>query len=163
MLVLQFFRNNWDVLIFLFFSVLHIVTWLGIRGELRLQSQQDAARPAHETLPDRELGATTLSSSSSAGITAVSILIPASLLVIQFGLDPGQTLPATVVLNVTRSALWFLLSLFFGLFVLWLVPMRAHKFNVARLFELGIPFGIQLIALLVGMIRLTIGLLLMIQ
>ena len=116
-------------------------------------------KPARERrVAYRDFGARALSSASTAGITAVAILIPASMLIIQLSLVTDATLPPESQDNVFRGAVWFLVSLSIGLTLVWLVPMRAQSLDVARDFMSGLLFGPQLIALAVGMGRLVAGL-----
>ncbi len=147
---MSFFSNWWDVIVFAVLAIIHIASWLEIKTKL-----SGAPMNCNE---QRSLGATTLGSASTAGITAVSILIPASLLIVQLAAQPGMPLPFAAVSNVFRASIWFLVSLFFGLIIVFLIPMYAQKHNVARNLSTGIPFGPQLLALLIGMARLVIGL-----
>lgn len=144
-----FLSNWWDIIAFLVLGTFHVAGWLSIRT--RLQANPD------NTYEARNLGATTLSSANTAGLTAVSILIPASLLFIQLSSDKSP-LPPIAIMNVFRASCWFIASLFSGLILAFLIPMRAHKYNVSRILHTGIPFGFQLVTLLIGMGRLLSGL-----
>jgi hypothetical protein len=146
----KFFSNWWDVSAFALLAVLHIGSWLELYYRGRLDH---SARNAE----DRRFGAQILSSSSAAGITAVSILIPASLLVVQLS-STGKPLPPTALSHVFSASLWFLGSLFLGLLIVFLVPLKSHKQDVRLSLGTGIPFGLQLLSLLFGMTRLIWGL-----
>ncbi|MCL7944757.1 hypothetical protein [Marinobacter sp. ATCH36] len=138
----------WDIIVFLLFAVFHIGGWLEIRSSLR-SSPLDC-------LEQRQFAASALNNASVAGVTAVSILIPASVIMIQLGAEKTG-FPNRALEEVFRASLWFLLSLAFGLFLLFLIPMRSQKYNVVRDMLTGIPFGPQLAALLIGMIWLVSG------
>jgi hypothetical protein len=45
-----------------------------------------------------------------------------------------------------------------GLFVIFLVPLRSYATDVRKSLEIGIPFGLQLLCLFLGMARLVFGL-----
>lgn len=107
-------------------------------------------------MPERELAANALNSASVAGITAVSILIPASLLIVQIAFDKTGV-PRESLEDVFRASAWFLVSLIFGIILIFLIPMQCPKNNVARILVTGIPFGPQLIALLIGVIWFVVG------
>ena len=138
----------WDVIVFLLLGLVHIGGWLEIRSKLRVTPLNSR--------DEREFAASALNNASVAGVTAVSILIPASLIIIQLGAEKTG-FPNRALEEVFRASLWFLLSLAFGLFLLFLIPMRSQKHNVARDLLMGIPFGPQLAALLIGMIWLVAG------
>ncbi|TVU91024.1 hypothetical protein [Vreelandella titanicae] len=138
----------WDIIVFLLFAVFHVGGWLEIRSKL-------ITDPLN-CRDEREFAASALNNASVAGVTAVSILIPASLLMIQLGAE-RTGFPSRALEDVFRASLWFLLSLAFGLFLLFLIPMRSQKYNVVRDLLTGIPFGPQLAALLIGMIWLVAG------
>src|SRR5947207_8456940 len=110
---MDFISNWWDVIIFIVLTIIHILanieSWRTIKSDRSLQE-----------LPQKELGATILNSASTAGITAVSILIPASLLIVQLGLGTGKPLPSGALDNVFRASIWLLISLVLGLFLIWL-------------------------------------------
>jgi hypothetical protein len=143
-----------DVVFFILLGAIHIGAWIA-------ESRKLAESPLDEA-DARTLGATTLTSASTAGITAVSILIPASFVIVQLASKTGGTatsIPHAASYNVFVASVWFLFSLFCGLFfVISQIPMRALKHNVARDLRIGIPFGGQLLALFFGMVRLLFGL-----
>jgi hypothetical protein len=139
----------WDVTVFAILAILQICAWVGMRhAGQRNQTAQDAE--------ERRSGAQIITASSAAGITAVSILVPASMLIVQLS-STSAALPLDVVRQVFRGALWFLLSLFCGLLVISFVPFRSPTIDVRRSMEIGIPFGFQLFSLFVGMGRLISG------
>jgi hypothetical protein len=137
-----------DVIIFLLLLAVHIGGWL--------ERRKDFAEHPLDGLEDRVLAATALNSASVAGVTAVSILIPASLLIVQIAFDKTG-FPRQALEDVFRASVWFLVSLVFGLVLIFLIPMQCPKHNVTRILLTGIPFGPQLIALLIGVIWFVIG------
>lgn len=143
-------QNWWDALFFGLLMVVHIGSWWELRNQLALAPHNDPE--------SRSLGATTLSSASTAGITAVSILIPASLLVVQLGSGTGAQLPPEALSYVFRAAVWFMFSLLIGLILLFIMPIRSQAHNVTRDFRTGVLLDPQLLALLVGMVWLLMGL-----
>jgi hypothetical protein len=140
--------QNWDIILFALLVIVHIASWWEYRTRPAMESDRDI----------RQFGATTMSSTATAGITAVSILIPASLLVIQLGRDPDQTLPPAALDQVFRGVVWLLISMAIGLFLIYLLPMRAQKYNVGKDFLIGSLFAPQLLALFIGIIRIVLGL-----
>lgn len=140
-----------DVIPFILLWAIHIATWTADSKKLEECPLND-----HDS---RNLGATTLGSASTAGITAVSILIPASFVIVQLSSRTGTSFPPTALYNVFVASCWFLVSLFCGLFfVIFRIPMKALKYNVARDIQIGIAFGGQLLALFFGMLRLLLSL-----
>lgn len=147
--LVSFLRNNFDIIVFILLSIVHIGSWVEVKPGLSKDKPD---------FNERSLSATTLGASTTAGITAVSILIPASLLIVQIGLGDHSPLPPAAIDHVVRASEWFVASLSFGLLIIFLVPMKANLFNVARYFQIGILVGPQLITLWIGMIRLVQGL-----
>lgn len=103
--------------------------------------------------------ANAITASSVAGITAVSILIPASFVIVQIAKQKdAPQLPPEAMGYVFTAAVYFLGSLSCGLFLIFLVPLHGQVRNTAEQEITGIPFGIQLIALVVGILCLVVGL-----
>ena len=87
------------------------------------------------------------------GLGAVGILIPVTLITAQIGKPTIATLSQIFFADV-----WFTLSLIFGLHILFTVGVKAGTENVLnRRGLIGIPYGLQLLSLLVGVIRLLVG------
>lgn len=151
---MDFLGNWWDFIVFGILTLIHIAanieSWQKIKSDLALQN-------ALKTVDQKNLGATILNGSSAAGISAVSILIPASLLIVQIGLGSSKPMPPGVLDNVFRASIWFLISLGAGLIFLWISGAQSQFRNVATNLLLMIFFGPQLIALGVGVVRLVIG------
>ena len=144
-----FLVELWDVVVFVILATIHIGSWAELKRSGRLNRRvQDE---------ERRSGAQMMTASSAAGITAVSILVPASMIIVQLSSN-SASFPSGVMSQVFRGALWFLLSLLLGLIVIFLVPLRSHHRDVRRSLEIGIPFGLQLLCLFLGMARLVTGL-----
>jgi hypothetical protein len=146
----EFFAKWWDLVGFLVLGSIHILSWvqLQVAGKLNQATQDDEARRS---------GAQMIVTSSAAGITAVSILVPASMLIVQLWSN-SASLPIEVVARVVRGATWFLGSLFLGLFIVFLALLKSQTRDIRNWIGIGIPFGLQLLTLLFGMIWLILGL-----
>lgn len=141
--------RNLDVAVFVVGTLVHLAAWWEYRSPA----------PIPEELERRQLGVETMSGTATAGLTAVSILIPASLLVIQLGRDEGgASLPASALDEVFRGTLWLLLSLILGLMVIYFIPTRAHKYDVSHDLKIGGFYFPQLLALLLGVWHVVFGL-----
>jgi hypothetical protein len=145
----KFLVEWWDMSAFIILAAIHIGSWVELKrsGKLKRKVQDE----------ERRSGAQMMTASSAAGVTAVSILVPASMLIVQLSSN-STSFPVGVLSQVFRGALWFLLSLLLGLIVIFLVPLRSHRTDVRKSLETGIPFGLQLLCLFLGMARLVTGL-----
>lgn len=130
-----------DLLAFAILSTVHLIAWREVREE-RGDPQ------------DRERAAGALRATATAGISAVGILIPFSLVAVRVGSPP---VPASTLVDVFVAELWLAFSMAFGLFVIWLVAAKGTSRNVLTMRLAGLPYGWQLIALLVGVVRLLVG------
>jgi hypothetical protein len=145
-----FIAKWWDVVLFAVLLVIHVAAWTQVKaqGQANQPGRDDDARRSAAQL---------MTSSSAVGITAVSILVPASMLIVA-----GNTqFPSDVILQLFRAGLWFLGSLIMGLWVVFIVPLRSMRLDVRTSLEIAIPFGPQVFALMIGMGRLIWGLYLM--
>ncbi len=93
-----------------------------------------------------------MSATATGGLTAVGILIPATLVAVQIS-HPN----AAALSSVFFGDLWFALSLVCGLYVLWISGVKVSTENVLNRKDVGISHGLQLLALLVGVARLLFG------
>jgi hypothetical protein len=145
-----FIAKWWDVTLFVVLLAIHIAAWIQVKaqGLADQPGQDDDARRSAAQL---------MTTSSAVGITAVSILVPASMLIVA-GSAP---FPQGVVLQLFRAGLWFLGSLILGLWVVFIVPLRSTRVDVRTSLQIAIPFGPQVFALMIGMGRLIWGLYLM--
>jgi hypothetical protein len=134
-----------DLLVFALPSFVHLISWLA------------TPRSFPDDVESRRNGAESFRSTAIGGITAVGILIPVTLLAIQLGTSNTSSIPASSMLDVFLADLWFTLSLFFGLYVLWVVAVKSGSKNAYNLPDVGISYGLQLTALLTGVVRLVIG------
>jgi hypothetical protein len=137
-----------DLLVLVALLIVHIFAWCSL-----------PMRRSPDTDDERRFSATALTGTSTAGITAVSILIPASFVIVQI-IDPvdQSKLPAGVLLTVFHAAVYFLVSLIAGMLLIFLIPMRANVGNVIVNRGLGILYGFQLFPLIVGVGCLVGGL-----
>jgi hypothetical protein len=150
-LLLNFLRGSWwwDIIVFVVITIINVISWIEAKPGLKADIQDTESR---------KFGATSMISASTAGITAGSILIPASLLIVQLGLGSNsKPLPQVALNNVFEASLWFLLSLLLGLYIIWTVVMRSQRVNVTRDFRLGVVYGPQFFALFLGVLRLVLG------
>jgi hypothetical protein len=141
--------RNWDLVVFVILVGIHIAAW----SEFRTPA------PIPDALEWRQFGATTMGGTATAGLTAVSILIPASLLVIQLARGPaGSPLPTSALSEIFRGTTWLLGSMVLGLFVIYLLPMRSQSYDVSRDPVIGLLYFPQLLALFLGILRIALGL-----
>lgn len=155
--------NSLDVVIFSVLAAVHILAWIEWNSIARKREQEEnryisfsgASRGISD---DKSMGSGAIMSAAGAGVAAVSILIPASMLVVQVSAESLAPLPLIALDNIFRAAIWFTVSLFLGLLTIYLTPIRAIEKNVITDSTIGIPFGLQLFALFSGMIRFVIGL-----
>lgn len=132
-----------DLVILGVLGAAHVLTWLF--GDF---SSIDTDNEAGEGL--RSAGA--------AGLTVVGILLPVTLLVVQLAsAKDGSPLPNDAVLDLFMAAFWLMLSLFSGLYALFVAVTRAFSTSPLRRKDVGILFGLQLILLIVGAERLVWG------
>lgn len=136
----------WDVVLFAILAALHILAWREYRRPTQGDTTSDEA--------SRRTGGQMITASSAAGLTAVSILVSATAVIVQ---QWTTSLPVEILTQASRAAFWFLLSLVLGLWVVFLVPLRSPAQDVQKSAEIGIPFGLQLISLFIGVARLVWG------
>ena len=101
-----------------------------------------------------------LRAACTGGLTVVGILLPVNLLVVQLASansTSARPVPSAAVVDLFTSSCWLLLSLIFGLYVLFVAVTRAYAESPLRRRDLGIAFGLQLIILIVGVERLVWG------
>lgn len=159
-LMWPFVKEHWSFIIFIFFSFVHIAAFVSRTREMeRTTTARVSAVNGKEKLEGNRFTANAMTASSVAGITAVSILIPASFVIVQIAKQKDAPQVAAEAMNyVFTATVYFLGSLFCGLFLIFLVPLHGQLYNLAEQKITGIPFGIQLIALIVGILCLVVGL-----
>lgn len=145
---MSFLRQWLDVLLFVLFTAMHVAA-------LYEDRKKYVTEPKNE-LVERQFAASALSGAAGIGVTAVSILVPASLLILQLA-SGGHTIPRVAMEYVFRGSIWFLASLALGLFVLFVIPMQSQAHNVARRMVTMVPYGPQLACLFIGMVWLVMG------
>lgn len=129
-----------DCLAALILGAIHVWSYLSNRGKYP------------DNLADRSAAATSLSSTITGGITAVGILIPVTLIAAQIG-HPSQT----GLEDIFFADVWFTFSLVFGLYGLFTVGVRGSTENILNRRDVGIVYGLELMTLLIGIVRLLIG------
>ena len=129
-----------DLVVFIVAAVIQAISW--ITSDRNLTNDQ----------PARTAATTAMSGTASGGITAVGILIPATLLVVPIG-HPN----ATSLSNIFFGDLWFSFSLMCGLYVLWVSSVKVVTENVLNRPDVGIAYGLQLFSLAIGILRLLVG------
>jgi len=130
-----------DLAIFAAFGLVHSIAWL----EVKLSR------------PESPVNNEALSRAAQAGMSGLGILIAASFVVLQLARSTDNALPASVAEDVFFASLWFLAALVMALTVLWRLAMypEHHK---GLVLDVGILFGLQLLASVIGVGRLVVSL-----
>jgi hypothetical protein len=134
-----------DVAILFVFTVLQ---YLSLRPLNKRDSDADSVRGA---------AASSMGVAAGAGISAVGILVPLTLLTVQRIVSGDAPLRFRITEDLFVSECWFALSLALGLLVLWFVAFKAPTRNVTRTGYISLTFSIQLLALLIGIVRVLIA------
>jgi hypothetical protein len=131
-----------DAIFFFVFGGINAISWWSLgAGKFPTDAQTRAS------------AASSIGTTVGGGIAAVGILIPATLITAQIGHPTAATLSQIFFADV-----WFTLSLVFGLHIVFMIGVKAGSENVLNHRRLlGIPYGLQLLSLLVGVIRLLVG------
>jgi hypothetical protein len=88
----------------------------------------------------------------------VGVLLPLSLVAIQVVADHGPGVAIThILIDVFVADVWFAVALLLGLFVLFVVAYESGTMNVMNARIVVLPLVWQFIALIVGGVRLLIG------
>jgi hypothetical protein len=142
--------DNFDFVLLVILLTIHVLA--------NIASIKAAKDNASCTPPDdKKFVASSMAEASTAGITAVSVLISAAFVIVQIANQTEvKELPPQTKSSVFRAAIYFFLSMFMGLFLKYVIPMRARA-NVAIVYAVVLPFGFQLIFLVVGILNLVIG------
>ena len=148
--ILDFLIQWWDILIFFPCSLILIIF------NIRLWQARKSGSSLQD-LPQRQLAATILTGASSAAISVASILISATLVYIQLAVR-SNTSPHHEALDYAfRVIIWLLISLFMGLFVIWIHGMHGQFKNAVTNLYITIPFGLQFLALIIGTTHVLIS------
>ena len=141
-----------DVAVFLIFGIIHSLSW---------PSTEPASQNTDEA---RSRTAGTLTGAITGGLTAVGIMLPLSLVAIQVVYTSKPTGQAgTVGLNLLVADMWLALSLIMALFALWVIGPKATTRNVLYTRLVGVPFGLQLISLVLGVVRILVAVLVLVN
>ena len=98
-----------------------------------------------------------LRAAATAGITVAGILIPLSILTIGLTASDKLDLPSTVLVDFFVANVWLLISLLLGLCLVYFAGVRGYRENILRSRGAGAVFGLQLLFLAVGVVRLMWG------
>jgi hypothetical protein len=109
------------------------------------------------TDPDNKAG-DGLRAATTGGLTVVGILIPVAIIVVPLASSTSnKPVPRNAEVDLFVASCWLLLSLFFGLYALFVAVTRAFATSPLRRKDIGITFGFQLIFLITGAERLVWG------
>jgi hypothetical protein len=159
----------WDVLLFVALSSFLTVATLEVLNLSRNPRKVDPFRDrGDEDYKDRtyyvnlfNYAAAALKDASSSYITAVSILIPASFVIVQVSKSASPPAGPGVIAAmplVFRAVVWFLFSLLFGVLALHRVFTHGRHEELSRSAPALILLGLQLISLFTGLLQLAAGL-----
>ena len=141
----------WDRLVVIDVGILlafAAVQYWSLRPLNKRDTDEDAVRSA---------AASSMGVAAGAGISAVGILVPLTLLTVQRIVSGDAPLRFVITEDLFVSECWFALSLALGLLVLWFVAFKAPTRNVTRAGYISLTFSIQLFALLIGIVRVLIA------
>jgi hypothetical protein len=133
-----------DVAILVVLGAVHVVAWATWSG----RASTDAENKGGEGLR----------AAASGGLTVVGILVPVSLLAAQFASSSSnRPVPRVAIVYLFVAAVWLFVSLVLGLYVLFVAATRGYAESPLRRLDVGIAFGLQLIFLAVGVLRVLWG------
>ena len=139
-----------DVIAFLVLMGIHFLAWTSIEHKLPGDVTDE---------PEvRSFGQKAIGHAVRTCIVATTVLIPGSLLIAQLGITSSAPLPPETLQHIFRASLWFLLSIFAGLFMTGWIPMRGQTHDVSRDKRPAMVFGVQLFSLFVGVSHLVLSL-----
>jgi len=145
--MMEFLKSNWELGVLLLFVFFHTGA--------NIEAQRKRDKTLKQCKDDNTFAADSLIKASTAGITAVSLLISATFVIVQLSNQNGRTLDPHIKPDVFHGTLCFLASMFLGLFVIFVVPGRGRSKNVSQSLLTILPFGYQLISLLTGVLYLV--------
>jgi hypothetical protein len=148
---IRWFPHYLDVIGWLLFILIHVLA-----NTANIKNLRKVVGPP---VPDANVFiANSMGEASTGGITAVSVLISAAFVIVQIANQVGaKELSPQTKTYVFRAALYFLFSLVMGLLLKFIIPMRGRTRNVAAEYAVILPFGIQLISFVFGVVSLVIG------
>jgi hypothetical protein len=121
-----------------------------------MKRSQNVKQPTltNPQVEERSLAANVIGSFVTAGLTATSILIPASFVIIQIGLGNGRV-PGNSLGQVAISFYWFVFSIAVGIFNAARFPTMVGTINLSKDAFSNIFGLMQLVAILLGVIRMA--------
>jgi hypothetical protein len=130
-----------DVVLIALFGVIHITAWRGPTNAEYKEAAQNGMRGA-----------------AGGGLTVAGILVPLSILTISLSTQTGGIkLTSGVLVDFFMSNVWLLCSVLLGLYVLFVASVKGYVRNILEYRSVGWAFGLQLIFLGVGVLRLVWG------
>lgn len=131
-----------DLALVVVFGGIHVAAWTSPRNP---SGYKEAAQNG-------------MRAAATGGLTVAGILIPLSILTIGLSTQQGGVeLPTSVLVDFFVSNVWLLCSLLFGLYVLFVAGVKGYTTNILEDKTVGWAFGLQLIFLGVGVLRLVWG------
>lgn len=132
-----------DVAIIVVLGAVHVLAW---------------GAPTGDSSRYKEAAQNGMRAAATGGMTVAGILIPLSILTIGLSTQTnGLKLPGSVLVDFFVSNVWLLCSLVLGLYVLFVAAVKGYKDNILKKQSVGWAFGLQLIFLGVGVLRLVWG------
>lgn len=107
---------------------------------------------------DKELGAHAVWTQLNAGLTAASILLPASFVIVGLGRGLENPMPTAALTQVVLAAAWFTAAILVGVWNAGLLVRQATKINVSQDAITNILLAAQLFLVLFGAINLMLTL-----
>jgi hypothetical protein len=130
-----------DVVLLIVLGAIHILAWQTPSDTSAKEAAQNGMRAA-----------------ATGGLTVAGILIPLSILTIGLSTQQGGIkLSSSVLVDFFVSNVWLLCSLLLGLYVLFVAGVKGYAKNILEYDTVGWAFGLQLIFLGVGVLRLVWG------
>ena len=149
--LILWFWTHVDFVAFVLFATIHIIA--NVKQIKRIQSIAGPPSPDANTFIANSMG-----EASTGGITAVSVLISATFVIVQIANQAeGKELTPQTKSYVFRAAMYFLFSIVMGLFLKFIIPLRGRTKNVAAEYNVILPFGFQIISFVVGVGSLVKG------
>ncbi len=147
----DFFRYP-DLLVFAFVFIIWAFVW-GRKQAKKKSQNLNQPPPSIPKVEERSLAASVIGSFVTAGLTATSILIPASFVIIQIGLGNGRV-PANSLGQVAIAFYWFVFSIGVGIFNAARFPTMVGTTDLSKDPASNIMGVMQLVAILLGVIRM---------
>ncbi len=137
-------RRIWiDVAVFASLGLLHFLAW----GESLLHQEWQGTKVNNEAIGQAARG----------GVTALGILIASTFAVLNLADDSQGGLPRASQVDIFFAGLWFLAAIVLGLWIIWRLAVYP-KDHEKVILDVGLAFGLQLLASAIGAGRLVYSL-----